>query len=121
IILQPLILSDDSATTTQVVLESQQEQEYKFEILSLSTASEKWVLHAKGKIKQCRDVIHNVSQQFPEKPDYPELMGQSTSVNCINYDWLVFYLRSGDVAVLRLYKPLNLIQKTTSLPAVLSD
>ena len=69
-ILQPLILSDDSDTTTQVVLESQQEQEYKFEILSLSTASEEWILHAKGKITRCRDVIHNVSPSVDKDAMY---------------------------------------------------
>ncbi|MEM6401717.1 MAG: beta-ketoacyl synthase N-terminal-like domain-containing protein, partial [Cyanobacteria bacterium P01_D01_bin.116] len=70
-ILQPLILSDNSTTTTQVVLESQQEQEYKFEILSLSTASEEWLLHAKGKITPCRDVIHNVSHIYDENEINP--------------------------------------------------
>ncbi|MEO1186524.1 MAG: acyltransferase domain-containing protein, partial [Cyanobacteria bacterium J06636_27] len=53
-ILQPLILSDNSDTITQVVLESQQEQEYKFEILSLSTASDNikgWRISRFSKIK----------------------------------------------------------------------
>ncbi|MBE9216664.1 SDR family NAD(P)-dependent oxidoreductase [Plectonema cf. radiosum LEGE 06105] len=65
-ILQPLIFSDDAPTTTQVVLVPQQEEEnifeYTFEIFSLITAEDTWVVHAKGKIKKCRDVIHYVSQ-----------------------------------------------------------
>jgi len=69
-ILQPLILSDDAGTLTQVVLVPQQEQEYTFEILSLPIASDKWVLHAKGKITKCRDVIHNVSQIHKEDAIY---------------------------------------------------
>ena len=35
-------------------------------------------------------------------------------VDCINSDWFVFFITSGDVAVLRLYNPSEQMKRNTS-------
>ena len=54
-ILQPLVVSADTATNIQVVLTPQGEQKYTFEILSLLTLKKEWVLNATGNVRVRED------------------------------------------------------------------